>query len=532
MSGAEPARQSETVQDTEQTSAQDLARLEREAAGGDAGAQTQLGRIRLMAGDAEQARTLFEQASDQGSIEALHLLANLLYADPKADAAKAASLLLKAAEAGLADAQCQAGRMYLDGDRLKQDSELGIYWLQQACRQSHPEALFRMSQLYGKGKSVARDDAKAKLFLEKAAEGGYADAQFEMASSLLGGENPSADNLKTGFAWLKAAAMQGGNVSPMKDYGVTVTGALLQEIPRKQKGVHEYNFRIEMTGTAELTLPERVELLQRLTEEVHLAEGEGRICHMFWVGDDGELRFEKTGQLYTFKEGTKTWIEDVEWENLVAAAREAEAAPAPVAAATPEPTPEPDPLADIPLSRAQMIQAYDAVDAAINDPSGPAFAADPDWDAVDAYEEACMERIAAEYGITTDQLNTIFIYGSIGQLISEPTITLEYGQAVDVIVNGTTLIVKAKIDSQLTDRLTIDQNYYNVCDIIQHQGGGQFTTIGYWAVADMADGSEGKVISFDVPERLIQAIAANEDYPANTLGEKVEDLWILPSLQS
>ena len=336
-------------------------------------------------------------------------------------------------------------------------------------------------------------------------------------------------------------AMQGGSVSPMKDYGVTVTSALLQERTQQQKGIHEYNFRIEMTGTAELTLPERVELLQRLTEEVHLAEGEGRICHMFWVGDDGELRFEKTGQLYTFKEGTKTWIEDVEWENLVAAAREAEAAPAPVVAATPEPTPEPshakeypELLAEIPLSMATMREVYDEVDAALNDPSGPAYAAEPDWDEVDAYEDACVQRIADAYGITPEQVDTIFFAGGSGYLYDdgEYTVTVQYGQVVDVTVNGTTLIIKAKIEPQLTDGLTIDQNYYNVCDIIQHQGGDQFTTISYWAVADMADGSEGKVISFDVPEALIQAIAANEDYPANTLGDKVENLWILPSLQS
>ena len=74
MSGAEPAKHSETVQDTVQdtgqTSAQELARLEHEAAGGDAQAQTQLGRIRLMAGDAGAAKALLEQACAQGSLEA------------------------------------------------------------------------------------------------------------------------------------------------------------------------------------------------------------------------------------------------------------------------------------------------------------------------------------------------------------------------------------------------------------------------------------------------------------------------------
>lgn len=78
--------------------------------------------------------------------------------------------------------------------------------------------------------------------------------------------------------------------------------------------------------------------------------------------------------------------------------------------------------------------------------------------------------------------------------------------------------------------MTISQNYYNACDIIRNQGGDEFTEIQYWAVADMTDGTEGKVLSFTVPKYVIDMISSG-GFADNTLGEYAEDLWILPSLQ-
>ena len=60
-------------------------------------------------------------------------------------------------------------------------------------------------------------------------------------------------------------------------------------------------------------------------------------------------------------------------------------------------------------------------------------------------------------------------------------------------VDGTTLVIKAKIESLLSNELTIKQNYHNVADIVQNQNGTDFECIDYWAVADMRDGSESKV---------------------------------------
>lgn len=112
--------------------------------------------------------------------------------------------------------------------------------------------------------------------------------------------------------------------------------------------------------------------------------------------------------------------------------------------------------------------------------------------------------------------------------------SLEYGELLELNENeidgAAVVVVKAKIDSQASNKMTVDQNYYTVVDLIQEQGFDKYDEIQYWAVADMADGSESKVISFTLDKDLIGTIASGS-FPANTLGEHVTDLWILPSLE-
>lgn len=111
--------------------------------------------------------------------------------------------------------------------------------------------------------------------------------------------------------------------------------------------------------------------------------------------------------------------------------------------------------------------------------------------------------------------------------------TLEHGELVSAITNEidgrSVLVIKAKISSSYNNTATVDQNYYNVADLIQTQGCDVFDELQYWAVADMSDGSEQKVVSFTVDADLIQKIAAGE-VVENQLGDFVTDLYILPSL--
>lgn len=111
--------------------------------------------------------------------------------------------------------------------------------------------------------------------------------------------------------------------------------------------------------------------------------------------------------------------------------------------------------------------------------------------------------------------------------------SLKFGQLLDVKydggVDGNTLVIKAKIEPSMTNKMTIDQNYFNVEDIILNKGGSSYNEIQYWAVADMTSGDESKVISFKLDKSLIDKIK-NKEVAANRLGEYAIDLWVLLSL--
>ena len=105
----------------------------------------------------------------------------------------------------------------------------------------------------------------------------------------------------------------------------------------------------------------------------------------------------------------------------------------------------------------------------------------------------------------------------------------EYGEQVSMIENEGVCVLKYRIESSLTNRLTIQQNYHTVENFIKYGGGDQYDEIQYWAVATMSDGSEGKVISFTVSKELIENIKAG-NVVAIEFEDYVDDLWILPSL--
>lgn len=120
-------------------------------------------------------------------------------------------------------------------------------------------------------------------------------------------------------------------------------------------------------------------------------------------------------------------------------------------------------------------------------------------------------------------------------IIKKTPKSVEYGQLLEANpnggANGNTLVVKVKIEPNLTNRMTIEQNYLNVIDIVKNKGLDQFDSIDYWAVADMTDGSEAKVISFLADKNCINAISNGTIASCDTFEEHLSNLWILPYLQ-
>ena len=108
---------------------------------------------------------------------------------------------------------------------------------------------------------------------------------------------------------------------------------------------------------------------------------------------------------------------------------------------------------------------------------------------------------------------------------------LYFGDLLSVNYGGDgVVVVKAKISSQLTNKQTVDQNYYSVCHLIRDNGFEKCQEIQYWAVADMANGDESKVISFTLNSKTIEQVY-NGKIVDNQLGKYVDDLWIHPSLK-
>ncbi len=107
---------------------------------------------------------------------------------------------------------------------------------------------------------------------------------------------------------------------------------------------------------------------------------------------------------------------------------------------------------------------------------------------------------------------------------------LQYGELISIMQNDTIVVVKGKIEPSWNNDLTIKQNYFNISDLIKNHGFNTCGELQYWAVADMTDGSESKVISFTLDKKTIDDIY-NGKILEMDIGDHSTDLWILPSLK-
>lgn len=106
----------------------------------------------------------------------------------------------------------------------------------------------------------------------------------------------------------------------------------------------------------------------------------------------------------------------------------------------------------------------------------------------------------------------------------------KFGQILEANQLNNKLTIKFKITPSTTNKLTIDQNGFNVEDLITNQDASKYEQINYWAVADMTDGSESKVISYTLNKDLIQKIKDKKVF-GQQIVDMADDVWILPSLK-
>lgn len=132
-----------------------------------------------------------------------------------------------------------------------------------------------------------------------------------------------------------------------------------------------------------------------------------------------------------------------------------------------------------------------------------------------------------------DTVNQTDSSDTVADVTEESKYKLQFGELLSAIEypEEKQIIIKAKIESQITKKTTIDQNYYNIDDLVKNYDLSNYEELQYWAVADMSDGSESKVISFTVSGDVLTRLKDGKILP-NRLSEYVDELWIHPSLTS
>lgn len=123
------------------------------AEGGDVDAQVKMGLIAVIDDEPEVAEDWFLRAAQQNSTEAMIQL-SLGYATYNQcsfgeDLEKSFQWVLKAAELGDPDGQCQVAMEYLSGETVEQNQALALQWYLKAAQQDYPEAIFALGELYG-----------------------------------------------------------------------------------------------------------------------------------------------------------------------------------------------------------------------------------------------------------------------------------------------------------------------------------------------------------------------------------------------
>ena len=125
------------------------------------------------------------------------------------DPAKGIKWLRKAAEQGVARAQCLLGLCYSNGQGMKKPDKFeGVRWLRRAADQGLAEAQFDLGMCYANGDGVPGNAEEAAAWYRKAADQGLPEAECELGNCYLEGTGVPKD-VPEGVKWTRKAAEQG-----------------------------------------------------------------------------------------------------------------------------------------------------------------------------------------------------------------------------------------------------------------------------------------------------------------------------------
>lgn len=138
----------------------------------------------------------------------------------------------KAAEQGLAEAQCVLGVMYDTGNGVPKDSAEAVKWYRKAAEQGFAKAQCTLGVRYANGEGVPKDSAEAVKWYRKAAEQGYAAAQFNFGVIYCTGEGVPKDDVQA-YMWYNLAGQTLEDARKNRDkLGSSMTSQQIAEAQR------------------------------------------------------------------------------------------------------------------------------------------------------------------------------------------------------------------------------------------------------------------------------------------------------------
>jgi len=173
---------------------------------GDAKAQHHMGSVSLARRDYRSAKTWAERSAAQNHA-AGQLLLGRLYQDGqgvKQDQRRGLDLISKAADQGLAEARFSAGLAYLNGLGNSPDPARAESYLKLAAIDGHIASHLSLATLHGS----QGEPQQARHWLRQAARKGSAEAQFLLGQSYARGSTGAVDNQEA-YVWYSLAVLNG-----------------------------------------------------------------------------------------------------------------------------------------------------------------------------------------------------------------------------------------------------------------------------------------------------------------------------------
>jgi TPR repeat protein len=130
------------------------------------------------------------------------------------------------AESGDADAQCDLGNCYFEGNGITQDYAKAVEWYTKSAQQGNPRGQNNLGNCYEGGNGVTKDYAQALYWFNKAAQQNFSYSQCSLGICYASGYGVEKDYTKA-FDWFTKAAKQGHAMAQcnlgycyMQGYGV------------------------------------------------------------------------------------------------------------------------------------------------------------------------------------------------------------------------------------------------------------------------------------------------------------------------